>query len=193
MTRSAGPLDVAPGALDPVLRLVERVDRWRRRILPVAPGSLLGVEMARYREPALRLSDGTPLAAGTPVWVLHFDNARLRELVAADAWPTRGYAVARSELRILATRLAGLRPDERPAALGGVTLLTALSRRLGFEVVARPRTPRTRLEDWYLRSLLARWAPAGRRRLARGHGGLRTAAGWIAAGELLRRYGPPPE
>jgi hypothetical protein len=193
MTRSAGPLDVAPAALDPILGLVERVDRCRRRIRPVAAGSLLGVEVARYRGPALRLFDGTRLAAGTPVWVLHFDNARLRELVAADAWPTRGYAVARAELEGLASRLTGMRPEGRPAALGGVTLLTALSRRLGFEVAARPRTPRTRLEDWYLRSLLARWAPAGRRRLARGHGGLRTAAAWISTGELLRRYGPPPE
>jgi hypothetical protein len=193
MTRSAGPIDVAPGALDPILRLVERVDRWRRRIRPLAPGSLLGVEEARYRGPSVRLSDGSRLEAGTPIWVLHFDNARLSQLVAADAWPTAAYAAARSDLEVLATRLAGMRPGTRPAAMGGVTLLAALSRRLGFEVLSRPRTPQTRLEDWYLRSLLARWAPTGRGRLARGHGALQAASTWISTGELLRRYGPPPE
>lgn len=193
MTRSAGPLHAAPRALDPILGVVERVDRWRRRIRPVADRSLLGVEEARYRGPSLPLADGTRLAPGSPVWFLHFDNARLRELVAADAWPTRGYAAARSELVILARRVAGMPPSARPLALGGVTLLTTLARRLGFEVRARPRTPRTLLEDWYLRSLLARWAPAGRRRLSRGHGALRTGAAWISTGELLRRYGPPPE
>lgn len=193
MTRSAGPMDVAPGALDPVLRLVERLDRWRRRIRPVAPNSLLGVEMGRYRGPEVHLSDGTKLGPGSSVWFLHIDNARLGDLAAAAIWPTRGYTVARSELVVLARRVAGMQPEARPKALGGVTLLGALSRRLGFEVVARARTPRARLEDWYLRSLLARWAPAGRRRLARGHGALRTAATWISTGELLRRYGPPPE
>lgn len=194
MTRSAGPMDVAPGALDPILRLVERVDRWRRRIRPIAPGSLLGVEEARYRGPSVRLPDGSNLEPGAPIWVLHLDNARLSQLVAADAWPTAAYIAARWDLEVLATRLAGM-PHGRtpPVAVGGVTLLAALSRRLGFEVLSRPRTTRMRLEDWYLRSLLARWAPAGRGRLARGHGELQAASTWISTGELLRRYGPPPE
>ncbi|HEX6129733.1 MAG TPA: hypothetical protein VF071_11995 [Candidatus Limnocylindria bacterium] len=184
----------APRVLDPVLALVERVDRWRRRIRPVLPGALLGVERAGYRGPGTVLADGTPLAPGDRVWVLHFDNARLRGLVGGpDRWPTAAYRVAVEDLRALARQVEVSPPDERPAAMGGVTLLASLTRRLGFEVVAREPGPRARLEDWYLRSLLARWAPAGRGRLSRGRGELRASATWISTDELLRRYGPPPE
>lgn len=194
MTRPAGRLASAPRALDPLLALVERVDRWRRRIRPVRRGALLGVERAGYRGPRSVLADGTLLAPGDRVWVLHFDNRRLRALVGGpDRWPTAAYRVAAEDLRGLARQVLATAPSQRPAALGGVTLLASLSRRLGFEVVDREAGPRARLEDWYLRSLLARWAPGGRGRLSRGHGELRASAAWISTGELLRRYGPPSE
>jgi hypothetical protein len=133
------------------------------------------------------------LVPGAPVWVLHLDNARLRALAGGDAWPTRAYAVAVEDLRAIAARIARLPAGDRPWALGGVTLLVPLSRRLGFTLIERPRTARSRLEDWYLRSLLARWAVAGRGRLARGHRALHASGGWISTAELLRRYEPPPE
>jgi hypothetical protein len=193
MTRPGGPLHVAPRVLDPVLALVERMDRWRRGIRPVRSGALLGLERSRHRGAAVDLGEGRTLEAGDPVWTLHIDNARLRGLtVDADRWPTRAYAAAVADLETLARRIASTPAGDRPVALGGVTLLAPLARRLGFRVAARPRTPRARLEDWYLRSLLARWAPSGRERLARGHGEMRTAATWISTGDLLRRYGPPP-
>jgi hypothetical protein len=194
VTRRGGRPRVAPRALDPVLSLVERIDRWRRRIRPVRPGSLLGVERGRYRGPGLDLEGDVRLAAGERIWVLHLDNARLRALLSGpDLWPSRAYDVAAADLRAVAGRLAALPPADRPVALGGVTVLAPLARRLGFEVFPRRRTARVRLEDWYLRSLLARWAPTGRGRLVRGHGALRTSATWISTPELLRRYGPPPE
>jgi hypothetical protein len=183
----------APRLLDPALALVERIDRWRRRIRPARVGALLGIERGRFRGAATTLADGTRLVAGAPIWVLHFDNARLRELTAADSWPTRAYAVAADDLRAIAARIAPMPSGERPVALGGVTLVAPLSRRLGFAVVARPRTRRSRLDDWYLRSLLARWSPAGRERLDRGLHPRRAAGTWISTAELLRRYGPPPE
>jgi hypothetical protein len=184
---------VAPRLVDPLLGLVERLDRWRRRIRPARPGALLGFERARFRDPPVVLGDGVRLVPGMPVWVLHLDNARIRALAGDDVWPTRGYAVAVEDLRAIAAQVTRLPERERPVALGGTTLLAPLSRRLGFTVLERPRTMRSRLEDWYLRSLLARWAAAGRRRLARGHGALRASGGWISTAELLRRYEPPPE
>jgi len=184
---------VAPRALDPLLGLVEGIDRRRRRIRPARAGALIGVERTQYRGPALDLPDGGRLDPGAAVWALHFDNARLRRFAAENGWPTRGYATAADDLRAVAARVERMPADERPTAIGGITLLAPLTRRLGFSVLPRPRTPRTRLEDWYLRSLLARWSPAGRDRLARGHGELRAAAAWMSTDALLRRYGPPPE
>ena len=148
---------VAPRFLDPLLAIVERVDRWRRRIQPARAGGLLGIERARFRDPPVVVGDGLRLVPGAPIWVLHFDNLRVRALAGDDAWPTRAYAVAVDDLRAIAALLGRLPERERPAALGGVTLLAALSRRLGFTVVERPRTARSHLEDWYLRSLLARF------------------------------------
>jgi hypothetical protein len=184
---------VAPRFLDPLLGMVERVDRWRRRIRPARAGGLLGIERGRFRDPPVVLGDGMRLVPGAPVWVLHLDNARLRALAGGEGWPTRAYAVAVDDLRAITARLGRLPERERPVALGGVTLLAPLSRRLGFTLIERPRTARSRLEDWYLRSLLARWAAAGRGRLARGHRALHASGGWISTTELLRRYEPPPE
>lgn len=184
---------VAPRLIDPILAIVERVDRWRRGIEPVRPGSILGVEPDRHRGHAVRLSDGTPVRRGALIWNVHFDNARLRQL-AARGWQRSAYAVANEDLREMARRVARLPPQDRPAALFGVTLLAPLTRRVGFELRERPGTAWVRLEDWYLRSLLARWSPWGRRRIARGHGDLRTRETWLSTAELLRRYGePPPE
>ena len=94
----------------------------------------------------------------------------------------------------IAARHAALPEAERPIAYTGVTLLAPLARRAGFELRVRRASWRVRLEDWYLRSLLARWAPAGRGRLARGHRPLVTREVWLSGAQLLRRYGsPPPE
>lgn len=184
---------VAPRLIDPILAIVERIDRWRRGIEPVRPGSILGIEPNRHAGPLVRLSDGTPVPRGALIWTVHFDNARLRQL-AAQGWQRSAYAVANEDLREMARRVVLLRAEDRPAALFGVTLLAPLTRRVGFELRERRRTAWVRLEDWYLRSLLARWSPWGRRRIARGHGDLRTRETWLSTGELLRRYGePPPE
>lgn len=184
---------VAPHLIDPVLALVERIDRRRRGIRSVRPGSILGIEPDRHRGEAFRLADGTEIRRGAPIWTVHFDNARLRAL-ATEGWQRPAYAVADGDLREMARQVARLPAPDRPLALFGVTLLAPLTRRVGFELRDRRRTPWVRLEDWYLRSILVRWSPWGRRRISRGHGDLRTREAWLSTGELLRRYGePPPE
>lgn len=194
MTATRRTFRIAPAVMDPALALVERVDRWRRGIRPARAGALVGLERSTHRGMAVDLGEGGALRAGDRVWTLHLDNARLRQLAGdADRWPTLAYAVAAADLEAIARSVGSMPADERPVALGGVTLLAPLARRLGFRVAARPPSLRVRLEDWYLRSLLARWAPSGRERLTRGHGELRAAGIWISTGDLLRRYGPPPE
>jgi hypothetical protein len=176
--------------LDPVLALVERIDRRLRRIRPIRAGALLGTERRHYRGPDLQLADGQSLWAGARVTFIHLDNAAARRL-AADGWQRAGLQVAMRDMHALAALHAGIPADARPVAYGGHTILAALTRRIGFEVFERRQTPWVRLEDWYLRSLLARWSRQGRERLSRGHGPMRTHSAWMSAAELVRRYGAP--
>jgi len=189
------PLEpVAPQFLDPILGLVERVDRTLRRISPAGPEAVLGVERHRHRGGAVTLVDGTLVRPGDAAWIIHFDNRRIRHL-ATGPWPADGWRAARRDMESIAAQHAALPLAERPIAYTGITVLASLARRAGFELRARRASPWTRLQDWYLRSLLARWAWAGRARLDRGHRPLVTQEVWLSAGELLRRYGssPPPE
>ena len=189
MPRAVGP--VAPRFLDPILAIVERIDRTVRRITPIGPDAALGLERHRHRGSTVTLADGTVVHDGDPAWIIHFDNARIRQL-ARTAWAGGAWRVALRDMHRLAQLHLALPPDQRPVAYTGITVLAPLTRRAGFEVRDRPRTPGVLLEDWYLRSTLARWARAGRARLARGHHPLRTQVVWLSAGELLRRYGPSP-
>jgi YkoP domain len=181
----------APRFLDPVLGVVEELDRIIRRMRPVRPGGLLAIERHRHRGTPVTLRDGTVVRAGDPAWVIHFSNRRLRQLASAG-WQTAGFRVAREDLRTLAAWHAAEPPDRRPIAYTGTTLLASLTRRMGFEVHERPATPWARLEDWYLRSILVRWAPAGRRRLGSGHQPMRARRTWISGDELVRIHGSNP-
>lgn len=180
---------VAPRILDPILVLAEWIDRRVRRITPVQPGALLAVERHRYRGRTFSLADGTTLHAGDRADIIHFINVRIREL-AEPGMQAAALAQGRADLRVLAARVARPSLHDRPVAFRGATILSAYARRLGFE--QRPRTPSSwhRLEDWYLRSMLARWAPEGRRRMRAGHSSLVVSEVWISVPELLRRFGP---
>jgi YkoP domain len=181
---------VAPALLYPILALAERIDRRLRRITPIRPGGLLGVERHRHRGPPVRLRDGSQINTGDRADIIHFDNRRLRTL-ADPAWQTRAMAVARADFAELARRVARMPADQRPAAFTGTTLLAPFMRRFGFEIQPRRRTAWHRIEDWYLRSLLVRWAPSGRGRLESGRSSLAVAEGWLSISTLERRFGPP--
>jgi len=177
-----------PRALDPVFALIERIDRGRRRIQPTRDGAVLGVELRRHRGPAVRLSDGTRVEAGSLIADLHLDNAIVAPLW-GSGWRT-AFGAAAGDLRAYAATVAAEPPVRRPVALRSGGLLTAGSHRLGFEVGPPRGGFMGALESWYLRGLLVRWNPGGRRRLDRGHAPLRTREAWLSTRELLRRYGP---
>ena len=195
MPRSYG--SVAPRLLDPILAVVERIDRTIRRIRPVGPDALLGLERHRHRGDAFTLADGTRVRPGDPAWIIHFDNGRLRRLVPKPGGPlTDAWSAARRDMVRISVAHAAMAPGDRPIAYTGISILAPLAHRGGFELRPRRRTAWVRLEDWYLRSVLARWAAGGRARLGRGHRPLVTAEVWMSGAELMRRYGsspPPPE
>ncbi len=135
----------------------------------------------------MTLADGTVVARGDPIGRLHFDNRAVRA-VADGSWA--GIGLARADMATLAAWAAGQPLTQRPVAYHGASILWPLAQREGFEVHDRPPTFRVRLEDWYLRGVLAHWSRAGQARLAHGHNPLRTRDIWISAGALQRRFGP---
>ncbi len=180
---------VAPWVLSPILALAERIDRRARRITPIRPGALLGVERQWHHGDPVRLEDGTVVGDGDRADIVHFDNRRLREL-AGEGWQRRALEQARADLAVLAGELEHRDPDDRPVAYHGATVLAPYAVRIGWELHPRHPTAWHRLQDWYLRSLLSRWSPQGRERLQHGHGPLAVGEVWISADRLLALFLP---
>lgn len=168
--------------------LVERIDRWRRRIRPIREGALLGLEIGRHRGEPMALRDGAVISPGDVIGIIHFDNARVRELTAFGSLVT-GWQQGRDDLAELAAWAAQQPPVRRPVAYFGEGLHSVFALRVGFEVRERPRTWYTRLQDWYFRGLMARWSRLGRQRLAIGHGELHASEYWLSAERLQELHG----
>ncbi len=168
---------VAARLLAPVLVLAERADRRRRRIRPIRVDGLLGAELRRHDGPDLRLRDGTPVRRGDLVVDLHLRNERVRAAVRGRGWIA--IADARGDLDTL-QRWCGTQPlAARPVAVHARTVLGPILVRAGFERRARRQTARARLDGWFMRWLMGRYAAAGTARLARGHGSLRAHDYWL--------------
>jgi len=178
---------VAPRFLDPVLALAERIDRRARGLRAIREGGVLHLELRRHHGAAVTLADGTVVRSGDRKGILHFDNRRVREL-ASDGWQTAGFREARRDFTALARWHAAQPADARPVAYLGVTLLAPLARRLGFEIRPRERSAWTAVEDWYLRSLFARWTRADRARVDPRPPRLTARQAWMSAAELIRRH-----
>lgn len=169
--------------LDPIMALIERIDRRRRGIHSVRARAVLGLELRRHRGRPVTLADGAAVRSGDLVGSLHFDNVRMRELTAGGslgpAW-TQG----RGDLAALAEWSASRDRSVRPVAYWGEGLHGAFAARVGFELRPRGRTPFRRLQDWYFRGLMARWSRQGWRRLGVGRHELHASEYWISAARL---------
>ncbi len=177
----------APSLLGPILDAWDRVARRRRHIRPARHGALLGVELRRHPGPDVVLADGVVVRRGHLIGEIHIDNARMRDIARREGW----FAIerARDDLRAIARWTATQALDGRPVAYHATSLLGPLAARAGFDTEPRRRTARARLDEWYLRWLLARWSVDGRGRLARGHGRLRLDECWLSADALVARHG----
>jgi len=180
---------MAPRLLEPILAQVERMDRTIRGIRPIQAGAVLGIERHRHRGEPVTLRDGTVVRAGDRADILHFDNRRVREIAEAG-WQLEGLRLCRGDLRVLAARIAREPQFDPPLAYCGASVVSALALRIGFERRPRRRTGWSALENWYSRTVMARWARDGRARIRQGRGPLEVGEVWISVRELLRRYGP---
>lgn len=183
-----GLRSTAPRWLDPILSFAERVDRRRRRIHRIRLDGLLAVQLVRHRGPRLVLADGTIVAPGDLVVSLHFWNESVAE-VSTGGWERTGWETARADLAALVEWWRRQAPRDRPVALLATTILAPLTRRERWEIRPRPRTWRTRLDEWYMRWLLAHWSKGGRARLGRSHAPLLSVDAWLSASAVEARYG----
>ena len=156
-------------------------------------GSLLRIEVARYRGPLILLADGTEVRRGDRIGVLHLHNERVARLHTDDrATPTAGFKLRRAflaSLRELARRVVAGERYAGVRAFMAETIFHTDARRVGFESRPLP-SARSRLVAAYERTMVAHYHPLGRRRAAR----LRSRdarAIWISRSELLCRYGDP--
>jgi len=179
-----------PAILEPFLVHWERLDRRRRRIRMIRGGGVAGIEFTRHRGAPLRLRDGTLVNPGDLIGEFHLDNALIKELL-----PVQGHAailhIARDDLRTLAAWARRVSPDRRPVAYHGESILVPYAKRMGLEVYPRRSTAWTRLQDWYLRGVMARWAAEGKQRLRHGRTRLRAGVAWLSAACLDSMYGGP--
>ena len=182
--------------------LVERFDRWFDRwyerkygIRPIGEGGyIFRVGRIRHRGERIVLDDGTAIDPGDVVGELHIDNRRAADLHGDGKSGIRFRREVLRALPALACDLAA-RPDcQALNALCGASLFWEGAARVGFEHRPLPAFTRWWLTPW-VRFLLARFHPAGRRRLTEGE---RTELRqvWMSRRVLLERYGTrgrPPD
>jgi hypothetical protein len=149
-------------------------------------GGVAGIEFIRHRGAPFRLRDGTLVSPGDIVGEFHLDNALIRELLPQGHAAILG--MGHDDLRSLAAWARQVSPERRPVAYRGESILIPYAKRMGMEVYPRRSTAWTRLQDWYLRGVMARWAAEGRGRLQRGRKGLRSGVAWMSAARLESRY-----
>jgi len=176
-----------PPLFEPFVVLIELVERRLRRIRPIRRGGILGLELGRRRGPAVTLRDGTSVDSGDPIGLIHLDN-RAARTISALGYGTAG-RIGRADLAALASWARRQAPGRRPVAYYGETLLWPYAVREGFEARDRRQTVGVRVEDLYLRALMAHWSRDGWRRLECGRGELRSREVWASDAAIQRRFG----
>lgn len=147
------------------------------------------LRFTRYRGEPIDLPDGTHVARGDRVGILHFRNQALLQTT-RQLNPWEVLAWMREDMGSLATweQIANLK------AVYGITLLSRAAPRLGFTLRQRPRNLAAWFDRFFMTGLLVLYHTRGLERLAQGttYGGYPQEA-WISLGELIRRYGSRKE
>jgi hypothetical protein len=172
---------------DRAYRLCHRLDTPRSEI-----GAALRLELRRVRR-ARRLSDGTLIARGDRIGVLHMNNDRVRALHVEGMSPI---AVGLEFRRELIASLRALAVVAGPGGWAGhakafeaTTIFHHGLPRLGFERGTLPPLA-AYVTGAYQRSLLGTLHPAGADRLLR-LANTRAQRLWLSRARLLALYGAP--
>lgn len=159
---------------------------WPTRQIPGSHHDILRVRFAPYQGESRTLPDGTEIRPGMIVGELHCNNQALLELTVHGR---NVYRAARDDLHCLADWIAQPGFDVNVEALFGVTMIARAAARLGFSVLALPRTLRRRLDRMFMIGLLVLYTPDGLSRVNRGST-VRSYPQevWLSRRELMRRY-----
>jgi len=174
-----------------VTRLSDRLEEWfdrRYHIRPIGGGGyIIRLGLIRYRGRTLIFKDGTVVRRGALVGEVHVDNRLAASLHEGGKGALRYRREVFRALPVLAGELRA-RPEYREIEMvGGPSLFWDEARLVGFE-----HWPISAFGRWWLaaweRFLLARYHPAGRRRLAQGNR-REIRQIWMTRATLLERYG----
>lgn len=158
---------------------------WHR-LRPV--GEVLYVGRTRYRGPVMEFPDGTRLAPGDFIGILHLNNARFLRIEAGS--PERvALQFARLMLQSMDALADRARLDPLLAdlpAFQGISWFKPHGRRAGFTSAPFPDGPRKRIITAYLRFLVWTFAPAARTRAAAKP---TPTVFWLTREQLLRHHG----
>ncbi len=137
------------------------------RSRPVPGGYGIGrFTLHTYHGQPVHLSDGKTVTPGSKILELHLVNSRMRDLAAADDSPVELDVALRKEYEKLAEAAKrGDIPDFQ--AVFGMTLLSPIVRRFGFDVLLAPDTRQNRLIAGWQRILRSVFHPTGRFRRKR--------------------------
>ena len=162
---------------------------WHR-LRPV--GEVLYVGRARYRGPVMAFPDGTRLAPGDFIGILHLNNARFLKIEAGS--PERvALQFARLMVQSVDTLADRARLDPWLAdlpAFQGISWFKPHGRRAGFITAPFPDGPRKRMMTAYFRFLVWTFAPAARTRAAAKP---TPTVFWLTREQLLRHHGKADE
>ncbi len=148
-----------------VLRFILLPWEWLYSVMskshPVPGGYGIGRwALHTYHGQPVDLSDGQTVSEGSVILELHLVNSRMRGLAAADESPVALDVALRKEYEKLAE--AALREDIPDfTAVFGMTLLSPIVRRFGFDVLPAPETWQNRLIAGWQRILRNAFHPTG--------------------------------
>jgi hypothetical protein len=114
-----------------------------------------------YHGQPVHLSDGQTVTPGSTILELHLVNSRMRDITTADESPVAVETALRQEYKLLA-QAAGRGDIPDFTAVFGMTLLSPLVRRFGFDVLPAPDTFQNRMIARWQRILRSVFHPTGR-------------------------------
>lgn len=178
----------------PLLPIIDRIYTIAVGVKSLeASSSLICVELRRYKDRTVKLSDGCEVRRGDRVIKLHLGNAWITEKRQSSPgprttdWPRGLMHYFKESFRLLATQIANGKYGD-VVAVYGWTVLHAPCRRLGFQVIDLPNTLRTKLAWFYITSLMRFYHIRGQERYKRSRESLKVKAIWLSRAEFLRLY-----